>query len=394
MSGVRRTVALAGCCTIVSHTLSRQTYPLLTTAMSDELGWSHQKAGIPVTAIFFAYLVGVALMTVISGRLAPKTTLVGGLAMSGAGFVVVGSLSHFLTLLVGFLCAGLGSAGIWLSIPTIATKAVSPARRGMVMGYLSASMGVGMVVTGQVVRLVRESSDDQGLWRPFWFGAAVFALGTSAVVAAFMPTDETEAVTSRLSLANLKTVPGWKSLTAGFFLFGIIVASFSPFLGPKLEEDGFSRGHVSTLFSLLGVAAIGAMATGRLSDRVGRRAVLIGSMIMVGVASLLILVGREPFVGLAVAIYGMASFTVPVLVATTIRDHVSDRTFSNALGAITLIYGTSMSIAPLIAGPIGDSSAGFDLLYILLAAAAVFSVLFLARLPADSPKRPTNATSG
>ncbi|MDA3040776.1 MAG: MFS transporter, partial [Actinomycetota bacterium] len=317
-------MALAGCCTIVSHTLSRQTYPLLTTAMADELGWSHQKAGLPVTAIFFAYLIGVALMTVISGPLAPKSTLVGGLALSGLGFGVLGSLSHFAALLAGFLCSGLGSAGIWLSIPTIATKAVSPARRAMVMGYLSASMGIGMVLTGQVVRLVRQSVDDQSLWRPFWFGAAAFALTTSVFVAFLMPADETEAVASRLSLSNLRAVPGWKSLSAAFFAFGIIVATFSPFLGPKLEEDGFSRGHVSSLFSLLGLAAVGALGTGRLSDRIGRRAVLIGAMAMVGLASLLVLVGREPFVALAIGIYGLASFTVPVLVATTIRDHVSD----------------------------------------------------------------------
>ena len=69
------------------------------------------------------------------------------------------------------------------------------------------------------------------------------------------------------------------------------------------------------------------------------------------------------------------------MVVAVIRDHVSDRTFSNALGAITLIYGTSLFIAPMIAGPIGDSAAGFRLLYTLLAAAAAVGVVCLSLLP-------------
>lgn len=382
--GVRRTVVLAGGCTIVSHTLSRQTYSLLITAMEDDLGFSHQRAGYLFTAIFFAYLAGVAMMTVLSGRLAPKRTLVAGLCSSATGFVVLGVVSQFGLLAVGFLLAGLGSAGIWLSVPTIATSVVAPSHRGTLMGYLSASMGVGLVIIGQVVRLVRAGAEDEGLWRPFWIGAAVFSYVVAALVAAFMPTDTTEAFRSRLTLSNLRAVPGWIPLTGAFLMFGLIVSSFSPFLGPKLEEDGFSRGHVSTLFSLLGLAAIGAIAFGRLSDRVGRKRILIGAMTMVGVSSLLIVVGREPYVSLGVLLNGAASFSFPVMVAALIRDHVSDRTFSNALGAITLIYGVSLFTAPLIAGPIGDSTAGFDLLYVLLCGVAAVGVLLLLFLPADS----------
>ncbi len=368
-------------CTIVSHTLSRQTYPILITAMEDDLSMSHQRAGFFFTAIFFAYLGGVAMMTVLSGRISPKTTLVSGLLSSGIGFLVLSIASHFGLLLVGFLMSGLGSAGIWMSVPTIATAVVDPSKRGMLMGYLSASMGVGLVVIGQVVRIVRSTLDREGLWRPFWVGAGVFALSIALLVMVFMPKDETEAVQSRLSLSNLRMVPGWVPLTCAFLMFGLIVSSYAPFLGPKLEEDGFSRGHVSTLFSLLGLAAIGAMGFGRLSDRIGRKAILIGAMGMVGVASLLVLIGREPWVGLSVVIYGCASFSVPVMVVAVLRDHVSDRTFSNALGAITLIYGTSLFIAPMIAGPIGDSSAGFPLLYALLAGAAAVGVVCLSLLP-------------
>ena len=77
----------------------------------------------------------------------------------------------------------------------------------------------------------------------------------------------------------------------------------------------------------------------------------------------------------------IASFSYPVLVTTTLRDHISDRLFSNALGTITLIYGVSLVLGPMAAGAIGDSRYGFDALYALVVAAAVGAVLCIAVLP-------------
>ncbi len=382
------TIALSGLSAIVSHTLSRHTLPVLETAMSDDLGLDEQRAGFLSAAIFFSYLFGVATMTVISGAVAPRRTLLAGLASSGFGFVVLGLAPGFTTLMLGFVFCGLGSAGIWLSVPTIATANTPPARRGMVMGSMSASMGVGLVTLSQLVRFAR--SDDEGIWRPIWVGAAIYTAAVIVLVAALMPRDTTVAVKNRLNLANLRLVPGWGALTFAYVLHGLIVSNFTLYLGSKLEADGFARSHITNLFSLLGLAALGAIGLGRLSDRVGRRAVLLISMVAMAGASGLILMGREPWVAVGVITYGMASFAYPVVITAKVRDHVSDRDFSNALGALTLIYGVALFVGPLIAGPVADSSLGFDALYLGLIGLAVVSALTLFAIP-SRPETPASS---
>ncbi len=386
---MKRIIVLAGLSVIVSHSLSRQAYPVLLTAIRDDLlGGSNQRAGFLVTVTFLAYMVGVATMTIVSGRTEPRSTLLVGLWLSSSGFAVLALAHQFSSLAAGLGLAGLGSAGIWMSVPAIATGAVSPERRGVVMGAMSSSMGIGLVVLGQGVRLVRQAAGDQTVWRPIWVVAALFALVLSALVALFLRTEPTERQSTSLSLSVLRQVDGWVPLTIAYVLFGMLASSYAPFLGAKLTDDGFSSGHVATLYSLIGLSAIiGATSLGRLSDKVGRRPVLTGSMLALALSCGLLLFGREPFATLSVLLNGSASFAYPVLVATVLRDQVSDRLFSNALGVITLIYGVSLTLGPMVAGAIGDSRVGFDLLYACMAVMAIFAAAAVSAIPGRRTSR-------
>ncbi len=267
----------------------------------------------------------------------------------------------------------------------LVTGVVPVERRGVAMGFLSSSIGVGLLIVGQAVRLVREAAADDSVWRPIWLGAAVYSAVLAVAVVALLHPPPTERVSSRLNLDAARQVPGWIPLTGAYLLFGLIVSAYAPFLGAALENDGFSRGHVATRYSLLGVAAIfGALILGRLSDRTGRRPVLIFALIGIAASALLVVTGREPFVTLSVILNGSTSYAFPVLVTAQIRDHLSDRAFSNALGAITFIYGTSLAIGPLLAGTVAQSSLGFDGLYVITAAVAVAAAGVVLTLPSPT----------
>ncbi len=394
-----RTFLLVGLCVTVSHTLARQTYPILLTAISDEFGLSTQLAGGLVTATFLAYMVGVGTMTHISGRVEPKRTMVAGLLLAASGFTVLAFANGFTSLAIGIAVAGLGSSGVWLSAPVLVTSVVSVERRGMAMGFLSSAIGVGLLVVGQTIRVVRQALEDDSLWRPIWAGAAIYTAVLAVAVALALNPPSSERVATRLNLDAARQVPGWMQLTGAYLLFGLIVSAYAPFLGAALEHDGFSRAHVATRYSLLGVAAIvGALSLGRLSDRIGRRPVLTFALVGIAVACALITTGREPFVTLSVIINGGTSYAFPVLVTAQIRDHLSDRSFSNALGAITFIYGSSLALGPLVAGSIAQSALGFDGLYWITAGVAVTAAVVTARLPvpsaADRSVDPRSATAG
>ena len=380
---MKKIVILSGLCVMVSHTLARTTYQVLLTAMRDDLlSESNQRAGLLATVTFVAYMIGVAAMTQFSGRVEPLVTLILGLWICLGGLMVLTVANDFAQLAGGVALLGAGSGGIWMSVPAIATGAVDASRRGVVMGFLSSAIGFGLVLIGQCVRLVRAVLDDDGAWRHIWAIGACFTAVVLVLVLAFMRPGATERSNTKISLSNLRQVDGWVPLTLAYILFGLVISGYAPFLGAKLTEDGFSEAHVATLYSLIGLSAIvGAVSLGRLSDLVGRRPVMAAAMAMIGVASLLVLTGREPFATISVIINGSFSFAFPVLVTATLRDQVSDRAFSNALGALTLIYGVSLFIGPLIGGAIGDSAAGFDLLYLLVAILAGASAGLVLLVP-------------
>ena len=342
---MKRTIALVALSAIVSHALARSTYPILLPAIEDELLSNHQEAGLLTTINFAAYLVGVALVTTISGRIEPVRLLRYGLVSAGLGFALLARADGFIELGAGQTLIGAGSAGIWMSAPIIATATVPANRRGTVMGLLSSTIGLGVFVVSQGTNAVRAVQDNDQAWRPTWIGASVFAFVLFAVMLALLRTPPTARIAGGVSLDRLRAVPRWFALMAGYWLFGLIVSSFMPFFGAALEEKGFSRNHVGNLYSLFGLAAVvGAVSLGRVSDRVGRRLVLVGSMLVMAASGLLVLTGREPFASVAAVMFGAASFTFPVLIAAYLSDHLQDRAFSNALGALTLIYGTALAI--------------------------------------------------
>jgi predicted MFS family arabinose efflux permease len=375
-----------GASAVVSHALARSTLPILLPAVESELLSNRQQAGFLGSANFVAYLVGVGLVTVVSGRIEPIRLLATGLASALAGFVALAVAGGFGPLVVGQALTGLGGAGIWMAAPTIATAVASDHRRGLVMGLVSSTMGLGILAVGQGTNLVRGLADDDGLWRPTFVGAGLFAAAVLTVVLAVIRVPPTAPVEGGVSLARLRTVPRWGVLVVGYVLFGLVVAPFAPFFGLLLKDHGFSAGHITNLFSLLGLAAVvGPVNLGRLSDRVGRQPILTGSMAAISVAAALTLTGREPWVGVAIAVFGATSFTFPVLIATYLRDHLQDRAFANALGALTLIYGIALIVGPAAAGTVADSSLGIEAVFVAMTAIAAVAAVAVALLPRTGP---------
>ena len=376
-----------GASAVISHALARSTFPILLPAIESELLSNRQQSGLLGSTNFVAYLVGVAVVTIISGKVEPIRLLIAGIATAALGFLTLATAGGVAALAVGQGLTGFGSAGIWMSAPAIATAAAPSHRRGMVMGLMSSCMGLGILITGQGTNLVRSVADDPALWRPTWFGAAAFAAGLIVVIVFLVRVPNTEPIEGGVSIKRLRTVPRWLVLSAGYLLFGLVVSAFTAFYGLLLKDQGFSPGHITNLFSLLGLAAVfGAVSLGRLSDRVGRRPILIGAMATITAASALTLIGREPFAAMAMALFGAASFTFPVLIATYVRDHLEDRAFSNALGALTLIYGIGLIIGPTVAGTVADTSLGLRAVFIGLASIAALSCVTISFLP-----RPTAA---
>lgn len=381
-SGPLLIVAAMAAGVIVSHALARSTFPILLPAIETELLTNRRQSGLLGSANFVAYLAGVAALTTVSGRTEPIRLLQGGLASATAGFIVLATAVGPWSLGVGQALTGFGSAGIWMSAPAIATGATDPARRGTVMGLLSSSMGLGILLAGIGTGFGRNLAGDDSMWRPTWLASATFTAAILILVTIVLRVPPTDPIDGGVSLRHLRTVPRWVVLAVAYWLFGLASSAFPGFYGLLAKDNGFSPTHITNLFAVLGLAAvIGAVNLGRISDRVGRKPVLVAAMIAIGCACALTIVGREPYATMAIALFGAASFTYPVLTVAYLRDHLVDRAFSNALGALTLIYGMALVIGPAAAGAVADSSLGLEPLFIGLAAISLLSAATAALLP-------------
>jgi len=380
-----RLLAAVAPATFVSHAFSRQTYGLLLAAMEEDVVGSHTLAGSLGTINYAGYLVGVALMAIVAGRFEPIYLLRRGLGAAAVGFLVLAFAPGFALLAFGLVLAGLGSAAIWMSIPAIATAGVPASQRGTIMGALSSTIGLGLLFTGQGTTLIRTLLDDQTAWRPIWSAEALITAVILVIVLIFAKPPPSEPLGAGVSVTVLRSVPGWFQLTVAYVMFGMIVSGTYSFLGAAIEDKGFSPQRAAATYSLLGLSAIFAAVTmGRVSDRVGRVPVLVGSALVMGVAPWGVLIGRDPWLTMAALAYGGASFTYPVLTGAYLRDQVDGRAFTAAFGSITIFYGMGAVIGPQVGGLVRDVAGTFDPIFITLSFAAFGAAGLCATLPRRS----------
>ena len=91
----------------------------------------------------------------------------------------------------------------------------------------------------------------------------------------------------RLALAGLRTLRQARVYLGMFFLFGAGIGAVTPFLSTFIKAvtgcgDGLSLGFSALL---LVMAAVGSLASGRISDRIGAKRLLLGGLALVAVAA-------------------------------------------------------------------------------------------------------------
>ncbi len=383
-SGIGLSTLIVSTTTVVSHSFARSSYGLLIPAIEDSLDLSHAQAGIGGTATYAAFLMGTLVVGSVSGRIEPVNLMRGGLLVAAVGFLVSALAPTYPFLLLGLALGGAAGAGIWIPAPTVATANVSPDRRGFVIGLLTATIGIGILVVGLGTNLIRRLLDDDGLWRPIW----AFQAGVALLLFVLMVTVVRQARTppvegGGVNLSLLRTVPGWWQITLAYALYAMAGGGFFAFVVAAVEEDGgLSRSSATGVFAMMGLAgAIAAPVTGRLSDHLGRRPVMLGSVGAVAVAALAVAFGPKAAVVVGAVLFGSVAGSFPTQVAAYIRDHAEDREFAGIFATILLFFSVAAITAPTLMGWIADLSGSFSLPYACLAGLSGLIILIVLTLP-------------
>lgn len=383
LTGIPATSGIIVFTTTVSHTFGRSTYGVLLPAIEDDLEISHATAGYGSTVIFASYMVGLILVASLAPRAEPVTIMRVGLLSGAVGLGILTAAPSFVVLLVGLALAAGAGAGIWITAPVLATEGVPANRRGFVIGMLSGTIGLGSFVVGMGISILRSSDGNEQAWRPIWFGEAVFAVLLLLLVVFFVRPAKTEQLRGGLSLKRLKEVPGWMAITAGYALFGLVIAGLQTFMIVALEEDaGLTNSQAAMVWGLMGVGGIvSAPGLGLLSDRVGRRPLIVAIMLLIAGGCVVLALGRGLYVAGAVMVFGTTWGALPAMVAAHMRDQLDARVFSAVFATMTLVYSVfAIGAGPLV-GFLADETGSFRVSFLLLAAVSVGAAGAFSRLP-------------
>jgi MFS family permease len=135
--------------------------------------------------------------------------------------------------------------------------------------------------------------------------------------------------------------------------------------------------HVVGMFGL-------SLPLGRLTDRVGRRNVMLGGLAVVVAGTALVPLTPDYWVATAgLALIGVGWSAVNVAVTALIADTVTPLERGRAVGVVDGASSLASVALPLAGGPIA-AAAGFPALAALAAVLALAPVLLLLRLGADS----------
>ncbi|MGE0732854.1 MAG: MFS transporter [Acidimicrobiia bacterium] len=397
-------LAVAAAAAGVSQAFGRFTFSLLFTDVRDDLGLSNTSAGTLGSANLLAYLTGTLVVSLVVGRAGLGRTARTGVAGVTAGLLLLAWAPNAAVTAVALVITGLFAAGVWVTVPAIATAQVGAGRRGTAIGLVGAGIGVGIVVASLL-----HGTADADRWRQVYRVEAAVALVVT--VAGLRLLRHGEGTGSRpgpgtgrgggSGFAAVRAVPGWRRLLGSYGLFAVAMSLMVTFLVAVLKEDaGYRSSAASLAFSMFGVGTIaGGPLFGPLADRLGRaRALHLAYAVMAGTA-VVIGSGARPWATFAALAFGTAFTAVPTTVAARLSDVVAAERFGAAYGVATLAFGAGLMVGPQLGGALGDATGSFRPVFWLAAAVAIIAGLLIR--PGDAPappgrpaRRPTADTAG
>lgn len=331
-----------------------------------------------------AYGLARVLLDVPAGRLAARrlgTTLVGASLCLLVGVLLLGSAGPIWLLVLGRFTAGIGhSLGMVGGLTALLEQSERAAFRLNLFEF-SAMLGVlgGTVVTGFL----------PAGWS--WNRSLLVACSPQLVVLALLPIfwrrfpDEPARQPASFAPSRLDPPAPWAPIVTGMFVVGAVLAfawsSVSQFLIPlrSAREFGLDRAGTARILGTMQVVDLLALLpVGLAADRLGRRGVLGGVCLVLGVGTMLVGLGPLPVFVLGSALFGlgMAGWMLPMGV---LREHTPPGALGWRMGLYRMGVDGGIFLGPLVSGFLGEEGASYFVGLIGLTA-LVAGALLLPRL--------------
>jgi MFS transporter, FSR family, fosmidomycin resistance protein len=370
------------------------TFYLLLPLIGNELGLSYSQIGLIITCQYIA-----AALANIPGGMIVDTVGRKGLLMAvslfwiGFPYLLIGFTHGYLMLLVCVSLVGFGNS-IWhpTAIPTLGQR--YPDRKGLVLSL----HGMGGNVGDAVAPLVIGAALAIFTWREVVVMNVLPGLVVALLLFVFLGSMRLGA---RKSVAEAQTLQQyWKGvrqlfrnralilLSTGSTFRSMTQSALLTFLPVYLaHEMGYSPFWIGAcLFALQAAGFTAAPIAGHLSDRVGRRSIVMGSMATTGVVlvAMAFAGGTALFVGL-VALLGFFLYAIRAVIQAWLLESTPKSMGGSSIGILFGAQALGAAIGPFLAGMVADRHGLLSTFY-FLAVTIVIANLFIVFTPKAATK--------
>jgi MFS family permease len=370
------------------------TFYLLLPIIGAELGLSFSQIGLIMTCQYLAGAVANVPGGVLVDTVGRKGLLMAiSLFWVGFPYLLMSFTHSYVLLLMCVMMVGIGNS-LWhpTAIPTLARR--YPDRKGLVLSL----HGMGGSAGDAIAPLVIGALLAMFTWRQVVVANVIPGLVMSVLLLVFLGTlrlgskkaaaahDDTPGqsladygrslrqLLRNRSLVLLSTSGAFRSMTQNALL------TFLPLY--LARELGYSIMLIgASMFALQAAGLAAAPIAGHLSDRIGRRSVVMTSMAMTAVVLLFMaLAGKSPMFIAFIAVLGFVLYALRPVLQAWLLESTPKNMGGSSIGVLFGAQSLGSSIAPLIGGVIADRY-GLGATFYFLAGTIVCANLLIVLMP-------------